>query len=78
MDRTHLKTKAAALRMFPRLAAKPSTNQVTSVRRAIARPLPDAAGDCDSTPSTRAQLQLRLLNMIINNERIRRHEPHAS
>jgi hypothetical protein len=78
MHRTHLKSNAAALRMFPRLAAKPPLNQPATFRRTIARQHPEATSACDATPSTNAQLRLRLLNMIIDNERIRRQEPHAS
>jgi hypothetical protein len=62
--------------MFPRLAAKPKRTPATS--RAIARPpRPNAAAECEPL-SARAQLRKRLLKMIVNNERTRRNEPHAS
>ncbi len=79
MERTHLKAKSAALRMYPRLASKPQqivssfVHRPTSRRRAE----PSASGDTTAT-TAHAQMRLRLLNMIIENEKSRRHEHHAS
>jgi len=78
MNQTHPKPIVASFRMFPRLAAKPATDQPAPRRRVVARERRQAVARPDSPGSTRAQLRVRLLRMITENERNRRHEPHAS
>lgn len=81
MERTHLKAKSAALRMYPRLASKPSLKNSSNARRRSTRPRPKAtntAPDCEPKPISHAALRLRLLKMIVESEKSRRRENHAS
>jgi hypothetical protein len=79
MHPTHLKAKRpTSLRMFPRLAQRPTCNQTVTRRRVSVRPHPVAAVADKSVDEARADLRLRLLKMIIQNEQARRNEPDAS
>jgi hypothetical protein len=74
---THLKSKrSASLRMFPRLASRPNAKRTVARRHVMLHKEPIAVGA--TRESDRAQLRVRLLKMIVDNERVRRNEPHAS
>jgi hypothetical protein len=78
MSQTHRRPKRALLRIFPRLAPKPAATAPAQPLRGAhfeGRPVPSPR---DAAAPTRAQLRVRLLRMITENEQQRRHKPHAS
>jgi hypothetical protein len=78
MERTHLKAKSAALRIYPRLASKPKLKHSAATRPITNRRRAAKATSCDPPAVSPAALRLRLFKMIVENEKLRRQEPHAS
>jgi hypothetical protein len=67
-----------AVKLFPRLAAtSPQLELKRDVRAVVRECRPAARSDRDTA---RTQVRARLLRMIVDNERVRRHEqrPNAS
>jgi hypothetical protein len=66
-----------SVRLFPRLASPPAAvTQARGCQRAKRIPL--IVEVCEAGPKARDAMRSRLLKMIVNNERVRRQEPHAS
>jgi hypothetical protein len=72
-----LSAKASSMKLFPRLAMSsgPHKPKRTSRPRRV-RTL--SAGAIDDSEATRRQVRDRLLRMILENERVRRHEQRPS
>jgi hypothetical protein len=66
-----------SVRLFPRLAPPPAaTTQIRGCQRA--KRMPVIVEGCNAGPKSRDAMRSRLLKMIVDNERLRRQEPHAS
>jgi hypothetical protein len=73
MKRTHNKATLTTVRLFPRLAARPNAKTQAECRHITSV---DSAGNQRAKSSS--DVRARLLKMIVDNERVRRQEPHAS
>jgi hypothetical protein len=78
MNLTHQTPTLTSVRLFPRLASKP-VRRSRVIRRSATKPRRAVANPASPTQSARRdEVRLRLLKMIVENERVRRQEPHAS
>jgi hypothetical protein len=72
-------TKALrSVRLFPRLATANSTGSTFQRRKRVARLRTNAATDVDPITAAREQVRARLLQMILDNEQVRRNERRPS
>jgi hypothetical protein len=76
MKLSHPRLVPASVRLFPRLANKPSAT-VQAVRRRAAK-VQNLSATLDKSRMTKDEVRVRLLKMIVDNERTRRNEHHAS
>jgi hypothetical protein len=65
---------ARSVRLFPRLATPSASGQMSRRRARLATRRTNGAPDTDSRESASAQVRARLLEMILDNERVRRNE----
>lgn len=78
MELTHQASTATSVRLYPRLATKTAAKtqairrRIMKTRRIVASSTPASAA------AEREEVRVRLLKMIVDNERARRQEPHAS
>lgn len=63
-----------SVRLFPRLATANLTEQASLRRARLAARAASAIANIDPIASARAQVKARLLEMILDNERVRRNE----
>lgn len=79
MHYTETETLAPSLRIFPRIAASKTSNRPVRAKR-LRRARTMTSETSESGDDRRNQVRARLLSMILNNERARRHEhrPNAS
>jgi len=66
-----------SVKLFPRLAVTTPQLELKRSRRRLARHRRLAAED-DRPEATRSQVRARLFHMIVENERVRRHEQRPS
>ena len=77
MERSHPHPVLSSVRIYPRLAARPSAT-VQAVRRRAANARRKECVQTSESRMTKDEVRVRLLKMIVDNERARRQEPHAS
>jgi hypothetical protein len=73
MYRSDPKKALRSVRLYPRLATNNSAGQALRRRKRISN-LDEAASDADPAGAARAEVQARLLQMILDNEMVRRNE----
>jgi hypothetical protein len=78
MESSHLHPILTSVRLFPRLAVKPSATVQAVRRRAANARRNEAVSPRTTGRPTQDEVRVRLLKMIVENERTRRQEPHAS
>jgi hypothetical protein len=66
-----------SVKLFPRLAMSNDPRRSASKRRAAKNPRRPVGNESDSTPP-QTLVRMRLLNMIVENERARRQEQRPS
>jgi hypothetical protein len=78
MNPARVNSAAALVRLFPRLAETPASGSTRRRRPLIGQQRTPQVNGADSIAASREQMRARLLAMILENERQRRNEPHAS
>ena len=78
MHLSHPQTLPTAVRLFPRLATKAMEHTQTKCRRTMkARRAVENSQTPMQRASSKEDVRIRLLKMIVDSERARRQEPHA-